>query len=234
MDDKEIEAIKLHVAGATVRHTSPFDDLKPFKNDLELTQDFIDKWVIPYYMNIGHTDNDWINKLTSIKSEITSDIIQKSLGDFNWRTRQTGAFFSAILDQQQFIEIIGTHLLKSEVCYAGGIYCKVFASFNTTKCVEYLNQYLDYYLTKPDLWFDQREAMESLLYLDRINATNYFERHISNWTEFIKNKPYWDKEISTNKLEKQLTLIETVKNTPANNTLPKAGRRWWKILFGSG
>jgi hypothetical protein len=211
MDDKEIEAIKLHVAGATVRHTPPFDELKPFKNDFELTQDFIDEWVIPFYMNIGHTDNEWINKLTSVKKEITADIIQKNLGDFNWRTRQTGAFFSAITNQTQFIDIIGTHLLKSEVCYAGGIYCQVFASFNLPKCVDYLNLYLDYYLTKPDLWFDQREAMEAILLLDKLNSTNHFERHTSNWTEFIKNKPYWDKEITTDNLVKQLTIIETVK-----------------------
>lgn len=211
MDDKEIEAIKLHVAGATVRHTPPFDDLKPFKNDFELTQDFIDKWVIPFYMNIGQTDIEWINKLTSVKKELTDDIIQKNLGDFNWRTRQTGAFFSAITNQTQFIDIIGTHLLKSEVCYAGGIYCKVFASFNLPKCVDYLNLYLDYYLTKPDLWFDQRDAMEAILYLDKLNSTNHFDRHIKNWPEFIKNKPYWDKEIKTDNLEKQLAVIQTVR-----------------------
>ena len=211
MDEKEIEAIKLHVAGATVRHTPPFDDLKPFKNDFELTQDFIDKWVVPFYMNLGHTDNEWIKKLTSVKKEITTDIIEKNLGDFNWRTRQTGAFFSAITNQTQFIDIIGTHLLKSEVCYAGGVYCKVFASFNLPKCVDYLNLYLDYYLTKPDLWFDQRDAMEAILYLDKINSTNHFDRHTNNWTEFIKNKPYWDKEIKTDNLEKQLTVIETVR-----------------------
>lgn len=211
MDYKEIEAIKLHVAGATVRHTPPFDDLKSFKNDFELTQDFINKWVNPFYMNIGHTDNEWINKLTSVKKEITSDIIQKNLGDFNWRTRQTGAFFSAITNQTQFIDIIGTHLLKSEVCFAGGIYCQVFASFNLPKCVDFLNLYLDYYLTKPDLWFDQRDAMEAILYLDKLNSTNHFEKHTNNWKEFIKNKPYWDKEITTDNLEKQLSLIQTVR-----------------------
>jgi hypothetical protein len=211
MDDKELEAIKLHVAGATIRHTPPFDDLKPFKNHFELSQDFIDKWVIPFYMNIGDTDTEWVNKLTSIKKEITSDIIQKNLGDFNWRTRQTGAFFSAITNQTQFIDIIGSHLLKSEFCYAGSVYCQVFASFNLPKCIDYLNLYLDYYLTKPDLWFDQKDAMEAILYLDKLNSTNHFDKHINNWTEFIKNKPYWDKEITTENLEKKLTIIENVK-----------------------
>lgn len=211
MDEKEIEAINLHVAGATVRHISPFNDLKSYKNDFELTPEFFENWVIPYYLNIGHLDSEWLNKLTSIKHEITDEIILKNLGDFNWRTRQTGAYFSAITNQPQFIDIIGTHLLKSEVCFAGNIYCWVLASFNLEKCVNYLNQYLDYYLTKPELYFNQQNAMEAILYLDKLNSTNHFESHINNWLEFAKNKPYWDIEIMTDNIEKQINLIQTVR-----------------------
>ena len=211
MDDKELKAIKLHLAGATFWHNPPFADLVTFINDFELSQDYVNKWVVPYYMKLRHTDDKWINKLTSVKREITTDIIQKNLGDFNWRTRQTGAFFSAITNQTQFIDIIGTHLLKSEVCFAGRVYCKVFASFNLPKCVEYLNLYLDYYLTKSDLWFDQRDAMEAILYLDKLNSTNHFDKHIKMWTEFIKNKPHWDKEIKIDNLEKQVAAIQTVR-----------------------
>jgi hypothetical protein len=211
MDEMDLEAIKLHVAGATVRHKSPFDDLQSFSNDIELSQEFCNKWVIPFYLNVGKTDEDWIEKLFSAKCEITPDIIEKNLGDFNWRTRTVGAFFSAITNQRQFIDIIGTHLLKSEVCYAGGMYCQVFASFNTPRCIDYLNLYLDYYLSKPDLWFDQRDAMEAILYLDKLNATNHFERHIAAWTNFIRNKPNWPKEITTHFLESQLVVINMVR-----------------------
>jgi hypothetical protein len=210
MDNNENE-VKRHVAGATVQHTTPFDGLESFKNQDALTQDFIDHWVIPFYRNIGQTDSEWINKLTSVKRDITLDIIQQNLGDFNWRTRQTGAFFAAITNQTQFIDIIGTHLLKSEVCYAGGVYCQVLASFNLPACVDYLNMYLDYYLTKPSLWFDQHHAMEAILYLDKLNSTTHFDRHINNWREFIANKPYWNQEIKTDTLENRLNVIQTVR-----------------------
>lgn len=202
---------KNHLAGSSVRHTPPFNDLKSFENNFKLPQDFIDKWGIPFYRNIGRTDKEWINQLTSVRNEITADIIEKNLGDRNWRSRQTGAFFSAITSQNLNIDIIGTHLLKSEVSYAGSVYCQVLASFNLPKCVDYLNLYLDHYLTKADLWFDQRAAMEAILYLDGINATNHFERHINNWSEFLKNKAHWDKEITTDNLDKQLSIIETVR-----------------------
>jgi hypothetical protein len=211
MEDKEMDSHKLHISGASFRHTPPFNDLKSFDNDFELPQDFIDKWILPFYLNIGRSDKEWIYQLTSVKNEISADVIEKNLGDRNWRSRQTGAFFSAITSQTRYIDIIGTHLLKSEVSYAGSVYCQVLASFNLPECLDYLNFYLDYYLTRADLWFDQRAALEAILYLDRINATNHFDSHISNWSEFLKNKPHWDKEISTDNLEKQLTVIETVR-----------------------
>lgn len=177
MSDEERKAIELHTAGATVRHMSPFDHFTSFRHGLDLSQAFIDEWVIPYYMKLRRTDADWVQTLALAKNRITDDIIEKNLGDFNWRTRQTGAFFAAITNQRTFIDIVGTHLLKSEVCYAGAIYCVVLASFNEPACVDYLNQYLDYYLAHPECFFDQTQAMEAIRYLDGINGTRHFERH---------------------------------------------------------
>ncbi|MFP5439223.1 MAG: DUF6000 family protein [Bacteroidia bacterium] len=211
MLDKIKKAILLHTSGATVRHHTPFEMLESFKNDVELSKEFIEKWVIPFYMDIGQVSETWVNKLLSVKDEITTDITKKNLGDFDWRTRQTGAFFAAIKNQTEFLDIIGIHLLKSEVTYAGKVYCEVLASFNLPESVDYLNQYLDYYLKRPELYFDQREAMEAILYLDRKNGTNHFGMHANNWKNFIKDKPYWPEEINTDSLEKQLHLIETVK-----------------------
>lgn len=206
-----LDKIKKHIADASVTHVSRFDNLTSFKNDFELSQQFIDEWTIPYYMEIGQRrDEDWISKLKGIKSKITPEIIENSLGDFNWRTRQTGAYLAAITNRDEYIEIIGTHLLKSEVSYAGGIYCLVLSYFNTSHSVDYLNAYLEYYLDKPDLWFDQREAMQAIAYLDKINNTNNLESHWDNWLTFINNKPYWEKEIVIEQLEKQIEAIKTI------------------------
>ena len=42
------EQIRLHSAGATVRHKSTFEDLASYKNVDELSQDFIDTWAAPF------------------------------------------------------------------------------------------------------------------------------------------------------------------------------------------
>jgi hypothetical protein len=105
------------------------------------------------------------------------------LGDFDWRTRSTGSYFAGIKNAVQFQEIIGIHLLKSEVCYAGSEYAITLALFNTERSVYYLNLYLEYYLTKSELYFDQGSAITALKYLDEINNTNHREKHLKKLGE---------------------------------------------------
>jgi hypothetical protein len=206
------EQIRLHSLGATVRHKSTFENLVSFKNEEDLNDEFIKTWVVPFYMNLEENNQEWFELLLIVKEKITKEIVIKLLGDFNWRTRQTGAFFAIIKNYTDLIDIIGIHFLKSEVSYAGRIYAYMFAYLNSEKSSEYLEDYLTYYLSKNELWFDQREAMEALTYIDKINESDLVTKHKENWLKFIENKPYWEKEIKTEYLENYIEFINKVKN----------------------
>lgn len=183
------EMARLHSAGATVRHVSPFENLPSHKNDKELSADFIKKWVVPYYMEIGSYDNSkWIDQIKEIKPEITKDVCLDLLGDFNWRTRLVGSYFAAVKDYKELIDIIGTHFLKSEVCCVGHIYALTLSFFNDEVCIGYLNKYLNYYLTKPSLYFDQKLVIEAVLYLDKKNHTDFFSQHFDNWKRLTADR----------------------------------------------
>src|SRR4051812_1169568 len=141
MDDLN-EMARLHSAGATVKHLSPFDSLPTHKNEKDLSPEFIKKWVVPYYMEIGSYNNsNRVVQIQEIKPEITKDICLNLLGDFNWRTRLVGAYFAAVKGYKELIDIIGTHLLKSEVCCVGHIYALVLAFFDGEDSMQYLNRY---------------------------------------------------------------------------------------------
>jgi len=209
MDENINEQIKLHSAGATVRHLSNFDNLKSYKNDSELTKEFISKWVIPFYMEIGnYYDDSWVEAVKQISKEITQDTTLKLLGDFNWRTRLVGAYFSAVKGYKEQIEIIGTHFLKSEVCCVGHIYALVLASYNEEKTLHYLTTYLDFYLQKPELYFDQENVLKTVAFLDKKNNTNNIKRHIENWNNLQKRR----KQITKPKI------IKTAKNIDIEHT----------------
>ncbi|MCS3868613.1 hypothetical protein J3D55_001529 [Chryseobacterium ginsenosidimutans] len=181
--------MNLHSAGATVRHASVFNHLETYRNDFQLSQEFIDKWALPLYMKIRHIgDNSWIDYLKQIKDEITEEVTLALLGDFNWRTRTVGAYLSALKNYENQIDIIGIHLLKSEVCYAGDLYALIFAFYNKPKTIEYLNQYLEYYLQKPELYFDQESVLEAIAYLDTVNNTNNLSKHLNQWNKMLESR----------------------------------------------
>lgn len=195
MDEDLKKQIELHSAGAIVRHQSPFEKLISHKNKSELSSDFIEKWVNPFYMSIGHyNDNTWIDKILDISNEITQEVTLKLLGDFNWRTRLVGAYFSTVKNYQKQIDIIGIHFLKSEVCCVGHIYSLILAFYNNEKTNGYLHSYLKYYLKKPELYFDQESVLESIVYLDKINGTNFYSEYSKSWHDLnternkIKNR----------------------------------------------
>ncbi|NMH26463.1 DUF6000 family protein [Flavobacterium silvaticum] len=199
--------IKMHSAGATVINTA-FQELPSFQNNFDLDKSFIQNWVLPYYMKIGVTDSELQSELVSKIPQMSKDILASLLGDFDWRTRQTGAYFAAIKNDIEFIDIIGVHFLKSEVSYAGQIYAIALAYFNTEKSVQYIDKYLEYYLSKPDLWFDQGDAMAALKYLDHVNKTNHLAKHLNDWENFLTNKPYWKKEIEFEHMKNQIEFIQ--------------------------
>lgn len=184
MKKEQLTDIQLHVAGATVRHESPFENLDSYVNEVEISQDFRKEWVIPFYLELNNPSDEWVEKMIRLKPLIGEEVILQNLGDFNWRTRSTGSYFAAIKESIHLEKIIGTHLLKSEVCYAGSNYALTLASFNTEYAVDSFDHYLEYYLTKPELYFDQESVMAALQYLDEVNGTNRIEKHLKKWEEY--------------------------------------------------
>lgn len=174
MDDTTKNQLSLHVAGATVRHRSPFEDLETYSNDTECDLAFLKNWVTPVYLGGLQTEPKALATYKALVPSLTSETLLKMLGDFNWRPRIAGAYYAAISNDKTVETIIGTHLLKSEVCYAGSGYCIALAAFETASAQEYLRQYLEYYLQRFDLDFDQSSAIGALAYLDDCMSTDYF------------------------------------------------------------
>jgi hypothetical protein len=185
MKKENLSNIQLHSAGATVQHKSPYEDFISYVNETEISQTYREEWVIPFYFELNNQSDEWVEKMIQLKPQINEQIILQNLGDFDWRTRSTGSYFAGITKAVHLEKIIGTHLLKSEVCYAGSNYTTTLALFNTEHSVYCFNLYLKYYLTKPELYFDQGSVMTALKYLDELNNTNHTEKHLKNWEDLI-------------------------------------------------
>ncbi|QTI49958.1 hypothetical protein JYK04_07832 [Streptomyces nojiriensis] len=96
-----------------------------------------------------------------------------------WRERKTAAWLVAVAHRTEFRDLIGRLLLASGGPYAGAAYCVALARFGTAADAELLSAYLDHYLSRPDLDYDQPTVLGTLLYLDEMLGSDYATRFLS-------------------------------------------------------
>ncbi|MFF4263757.1 DUF6000 family protein [Streptomyces virginiae] len=109
-----------------------------------------------------------------------------------WRERLTAAWLVAAARRTEFRERLGELLLASEVCFAGSAYCVTLATFATPADADLLAAYLDRYLRRPDLDYDQPAAMGALLHLDAQLDTDHAARFLTAdglWHRWIDGPP---------------------------------------------
>ena len=213
MEDELQRQLELHSAGATVRHAGLYSSLEVPSNMESPSNVFIQKWIVPFYMWGIKNPEKFIEHYSPIRHEVDLKLISKLLVWFNWRPRIVGGYFAAIEGITDATEHIGRLLLRSDVCYAADSYALALASFNTSHATDFLKKYLDYYLTRKDLWFDQHCVMSAIGYLDRINGTNDLEGYMSQWRDFIADKP--NHSIEVDWFEKQINSVRWI----AENTI---------------
>ena len=185
-----LNALERHVAGATVTHGSPFSALVVPVNGQPLTAEIIQTWVRPLYFGLQTPEAKAF--AAAHLHQTTDAIITCLLGDFNWRPRTAAAYLVALTGRSAHTAQLGQLLLRSDVCFAGGAYCLALAALNSPESVGFIDEYLSYYLTRKELWFDQGAAMGALAHLDRLNGTSLMPRHLKAWNTFVENKTNWD------------------------------------------
>ncbi|GAA0307064.1 hypothetical protein GCM10010302_52240 [Streptomyces polychromogenes] len=120
-----------------------------------------------------------------------TDAELEALLAYEWRSRLTAAWLIGVDRRESFRKRIGNLLLASEVCYSGGAYCFALARFGTHADAEILTTYLDRYLPRTDLHYDQPDALGALLHLDARLGTN----HANRFTEPDGLWDHWGKGV---------------------------------------
>ncbi|MDH6709155.1 hypothetical protein P3T27_005901 [Kitasatospora sp. MAA19] len=134
-------------------------------------------------------------KVTRELGEAAGDITPRELTillEGGWRERKTAAWLIAVARRTEFRECLGELLLDSEVCYAGIAYCVALATFGTPADPDLLAAYLDRYLRRPDLYYDQTAAMGALLHLDTKLGADRAARFLAPdglWHQWIDGPP---------------------------------------------
>jgi hypothetical protein len=191
MGDIDEKAVVRHIRGATVLHQSPFSSIEVPSADDALSELECERWVAPFYrVSFRFIESGFVSSLRGIYNEITPSVVEILLTDYDWRPRLTGAFFAGLKRFNSVEDHIGRLLVRSDLCFAGKLYCVALAEFNTSVGLDYLRRYLEYYLTRLDLDYDQGDAMGAVAWLDERNGTRHFESFKPRWNTYVEAKSW--------------------------------------------
>ncbi|MFF3285917.1 DUF6000 family protein [Streptomyces sp. NPDC003023] len=168
--------------------------------DSEL-RDLIRRFVAPgrRYMRLGGSllrlsgpERDlFVRELVEAAGEITPAELG-ILFEGGWRERRTASWLVAVAGRTEFRGRIGELLLTSEGLY-GGSYCVTLATFGTSADADLVCGYLDHYLPRTDIVWDQTFALSTLLHLDAVLGTERASPYLADgglwqqWTEATSN-----------------------------------------------
>ncbi|GAA0287705.1 hypothetical protein GCM10010302_27580 [Streptomyces polychromogenes] len=140
----------------------------------------------------------FVRRLAEDAAAITDPELEVLL-DHGWRPRLAAAWLIGVGRRTSFRERLGELLLASETWYAGRGYCFALARFGTHEDAALLAAYLDRYLPRTDLMYDQEAALGALLHLDARLGTRHADRFTApgglwqRWAEarFGGRDPRW-------------------------------------------
>ncbi|MFE7509943.1 DUF6000 family protein [Streptomyces sp. NPDC057540] len=187
MDERrEVTGLEAHAAGGTGRMT--------LRDPRDIGMGHVVRryvkatyWGRPRYLEIGSAPyarpegrgrRRFVRRILRDAVAISDAELDALLG-YEWRSRLTAAWLIGVDRRASYRERIGALLLDSEVCCAGTGYCFALARLGTRADAEILVAYLDLYLARLDLEYDQAAALGALLRLDAELGTAYADRIVA-------------------------------------------------------
>ncbi|MER7859773.1 DUF6000 family protein [Amycolatopsis japonica] len=149
--------------------------------------DAIDRYVLSRYSKLLHGNFDgmmtdpererFLRDLVEDARTITDDELGELLAA-DWRPRITAAWLIGVDRRTAWRGRIRELFLESGLVFAGQGYCFALARFGTIADAEILVSYLDHYLARPGLRYDQEWALAALHHIDSDLTTAYTSRYL--------------------------------------------------------
>ncbi|MDB6133808.1 MAG: hypothetical protein JWM59_2051 [Verrucomicrobiales bacterium] len=201
-----------HSQGVIHTHAGLFTALEVPVLPAESVRPLYADYVIPFYMNrLCQFGPEEEGAFKCIRPSITDQLITTLLSDFNWRSRTAAAYFALILDRPGHTEHIGRLLLRSDVCFAGRAYCLYLAHIRTPEAIGFLNRYLDYYLNRPHLYYDQAEALAALRFIDSRSGSRHEKSHAAALTVMMAARPDFLKQVAVKRFSADIQAADCLR-----------------------
>jgi hypothetical protein len=138
--------------------------------------------------------------------ELDAGLVEVLLSERTWRARLAGGYLVALARLGALEPHVSGLLLRSETPYAGRAFCLALARLGGASSVKTLKRYLDIYLVREDLIYDQCGALGALSVLDPSEALQYYPA----WERYAATKPEMTVEFVVASFAAQLSEVETL------------------------
>jgi hypothetical protein len=167
-------------------------------------------------------------------SKLVSDHdLAAMLGEFSgWRERIVAAWMAGIDGRSQHRQRIGELLIESRQTFAGQGYCFALTCFAAPADARILCDYLDRYLRRPDLVYDQDWAIGALLDIDRRLGTDDAERFTTPgglWQQWARDKSPGHLEAQRSRAAGLRALVEAARHAGADGQAVNLPAGWVPI-----
>lgn len=152
------------------------------------------RWVSALYLELLHgnfnpgrsSDPSVLRDVRGAMRELDLDDLAALLNE-GWRERLVAAWLAGLGARRELLPRLSAMLLASETCFAGQGYCAALACMPCEASARALIAYLDVYLARPDLDYDQRWAIAALYIIDCELGTDHLAGYLGEggrWESF--------------------------------------------------
>ncbi len=177
------------------------------------------KFVVPFYLEILHgnvvnqapaADHEAaLARMRAVAPEVTFDIAL-DLWPRGWREGLMASWWAAVWRWPGLVDQVEPLLIPSRSCFEGQAHCLALTRVNSRRSRAVLMRYLDEYLPRPDLDYDQPWAMASLMFACADAGESLPVQYTEAWQESMSGTRRADLGAVAGTLERMRALADAV------------------------
>jgi hypothetical protein len=136
----------------------------------------------------GQERDEFIAAAREHLGRVTQKDVDEALDNPGWRERLVAGWTIAVKKWEQYVPRLGALLCRSERVFAGQGYCFALARIASEESAAHLCAYLDQYLARPDLVYNQDWVLGALLWTDKIRGESRAKHYLgpgAAWERFL-------------------------------------------------
>jgi hypothetical protein len=180
------------------------------------------RFVAPFYMDVLHGNlvalassacrqDEIVREMRAVAPEVSLDTAVY-LWSQGWREALMASWWAAVWQWPETVDQVEPLLIPSRSCFEGQAHCLALTRVRSSRARAVLTRYLDEYLPRPDLDYDQPWAMAALKLACADAAEPVPGRYLKAWQQWNSGKQLTDLDELMARLNRMRVVADAVRH----------------------